>query len=82
MKNYPHLSEAIGNVVEILRNEREMSKSSLADYADMQRCYLLDILKGRKKPTMNAIFSLCEALQVHPAEFVRMVVENIDKLER
>ena len=82
MKNYPHLSEAIGNVVEILRNDREMSKSSLADYSDIQRCYLLEILKGKKKPTLNVIFSICEALQVHPAEFVRMVVENIEELER
>ena len=81
MKNYPHLSKSIGKVIEILRIERGMSKSALADYADIQRCYLLEILNGKKNPTMNVVYSICEALQIDPVEFVCMVNEEIKKLE-
>jgi transcriptional regulator with XRE-family HTH domain len=82
MKIHPHLSEAIAKVIEIIREERKMSKTSLADFADIERCYLLDILKGRKRPTLNAIFSLCEALQVHPVEFIRMVTDEMEKMKK
>lgn len=82
MKIHPHLSEAIAKPIEIIREERKMSKTSLADFADIERCYLLDILKGRKRPTLNAIFSLCEALQVHPVEFNRMVTDEMEKISK
>ncbi len=82
MKIHPHLSEAIAKAIEIIREERKMSKTSLADFADIERCYLLDILKGRKRPTLNAIFSLCEALQVHPVEFIRMVTDEMEKMKK
>lgn len=82
MKIHPHLSEAIAKVIEIIREEKKMSKTSLADFADIERCYLLDILKGRKRPTLNAIFSLCEALQVHPVEFIRMVTDEMEKMKK
>ena len=82
MKIHPHLSEAIAKTIEMIREERKMSKTSLADFADIERCYLLDILKGRKRPTLNAIFSLCEALQVHPVEFIRMVTDVMEKMKK
>ena len=77
MREYPYLSEAISYVLETLRQERGMSKSALADFAAMQRKYLFEIEQGIKKPTVNAIFSLCEALQVEPDEFFRQVVARM-----
>jgi len=59
-----------------------MSKSSLADFATLQRKYLFEIEQGVKKPTVNAIFSLCEALQVPPEEFFRQVVGRMWELQQ
>ena len=59
-----------------------MSKSALADFAAMQRKYLFEIEQGVKKPTVNAIFSLCEALQVAPDEFFRQVVNRMKELQQ
>lgn len=79
MTNHPYLSEAIAHVIEIIREEKEMSKSSLADYADIQRCYLRQIVQAKKKPSVNVIFSICEALEVHPVEFFRMVTDEMER---
>ena len=82
MREYPYLSDAISRTLEILRQERGMSKSALADFAAMQRKYLFEIEQGVKKPTVNAIFSLCEALQVEPDEFFRQVVARMKALQK
>ena len=76
------MSEAISYVLETLRQERGMSKSALADFAALQRKYLFEIEQGEKRPTVNAIFSLCEALQVEPDEFFRQVVARMKELQK
>ncbi len=80
MKVYPYLSEAIARVFEELRKQKKMPKSYLADFAGIERCYLRDILKGNRNPTVNTIFSLCEALQVDPIEFFQRVQKEITQL--
>ena len=79
MKVYPYLSSAIARVIEVLRAERGMTKSSLADFACLERRYLRDIERELKKPTVNAIYSICEALRVQPEDFFRRVSEEIEK---
>ena len=78
MKIYPYLSSAIARVIEVLRAERGMTKSSLADFACLERRYLRDIERELKKPTVNAIYSICEALRVQPEDFFRRVSEEIE----
>lgn len=46
-----------------------MTKTALADFSGLERRYLLEIERGTKKPTVNAVFCLCEALNVAPGEF-------------
>ena len=82
MREYPYLSEAISYVLEKFRQERGMSKSALADFAALQRKYLFEIEQGEKRPTVNAIFSLCEALQIEPDEFFRQVVARMKELQK
>jgi len=82
MREYPYLSDAIARILEQHRLERGMSKSALADFAALQRKYLCEIDQGVKKPTVNAIFSLCEALQVAPDEFFRQVVNRMKELQQ
>ena len=81
MKNHLFLSEALAYVIETTRKERAMTKTALADFADMQPCYLREILKGKKKPTVNTIFAICGALQIEPGEFFSKVAERIKEME-
>ena len=54
-----------------------MTKSALAEFAWLERRYLREIECGDKKPTVNAIYSICEALRVSPLEFFTMVEAEI-----
>lgn len=82
MKIQPHLAEAIAEVIEILRKEKGMTKSSLADFACLERRYLREIEQTTKKPTVNAIYSICEALRVHPLEFFQRVTAEIERMKK
>lgn len=76
MRDYPYLARAMGNVIEALRQDRHLTKSALAEFAWLERRYLREIEQGEKKPTVNAIYSICEALRVSPVEFFRLVEEE------
>jgi transcriptional regulator with XRE-family HTH domain len=82
VKEYPYLSQAIGNAIEIFRKDRKMTKSALAEFAWLERRYLKEIEQGCKKPTVNAIYSICEALNVSPLEFFKKVEEEIARLAK
>lgn len=82
MKEIPYLSQAIGQVVEIVRSNRKISKVRLADFSCLERRYLREIEIGVKKPTVNAVYSICEALNISPVEFFRLVEEEREKLHR
>lgn len=57
-----------------------MTKSALAEFAWLERRYLREIECGHKKPTVNAVYSICEALSVSPLEFFQKVEEERSKL--
>lgn len=82
MRTYPHLAEAIANILGSLRNEKGMSKSAMADFADIERCYVRDIEKGNRKPTVNTMFCICEALQIDPVAFFAAVAKEIESLKK
>jgi transcriptional regulator with XRE-family HTH domain len=81
MKEYPYLSQAIGNAIEIFRKNKKMTKFCLAEFAWLERRYLREIELGDKKPTVNAVYSICEALDVPPLEFFKKVEEEIARLK-
>jgi len=80
MKEYPYLSQALGNAIEMFRQEKRMTKSSLAKFARLERRYLREIESGMKKPTVNAVYSICEALTISPIEFFLKVDEEMNRL--
>lgn len=80
MKACPHLQQALANTVERLRKERKLTKTALADFADLQECYVRGITKGRRNPTVTAIYAICEALGVPVGTFFDRVDEERRRL--
>lgn len=76
MKTYPFLLEAMANVLETLRKERHLTKTTLATYADLQDCYVRGITKGKRNPSVTSIYGICEALNIPIWEFFRKVEEE------
>ncbi len=78
MNEYPNLSQAMSVVIEQKRRQKGITKSVLADFSCLDRRYLREIEVGSKKPTVNAIFSICDALNLSPVEFFRLVCEKLE----
>ncbi|MDR0466265.1 MAG: helix-turn-helix domain-containing protein [Deltaproteobacteria bacterium] len=74
------MSQAIGNTIEIFRKDKKMTKTALAEFAWLERRYLMEIVQGDKRPTVNAVYSICTALNISPLEFFRKVEEEIARL--
>ena len=73
MKNYPHLSQAVGQTLDTLRRERKFTKTALSIRSDLEERYVRAILKGTKNPTVFVLQSLCEALGITLGEFFTLV---------
>ena len=80
MNACPLLLQALANTVERLRKERKLSKTALAGFADLQDCYIRGITKGRRNPTVTAVYSICEALEVPLSRFFTLVEEERKRL--
>lgn len=73
MRNFEHLQEAIGYVMEKLRAERRMTKLRLADFSGLQDSYIRAIAKGGRNPSIGALYAICEALDITVIEFLEKV---------
>lgn len=80
MKACPLLLQALANTVERLRKERKLTKTALAGFADLQDCYIRGITKGRRNPTVTAVYSICEALELPVSQFFALVEEERKRL--
>lgn len=81
MKIYPHLAEAIAITLELLRKEKNMSKSALADFSDVERGYVRGIEQGKRKPTVNTVYCMCDAMQIDPVDFFKKVGIALEKIK-
>ena len=80
MRECPHLLEALALTIERLRKKQKLTKTALANLSDLQDCYIRGITKGRRNPTITALYAICEALGVPPDEFFRMVSAEMEVL--
>lgn len=82
MEDYPLLKRAFANVLKDKREELNLSKLKLAQMAKLERVYLIQLEKGEKRPTVNALFYLSEAFGLKPSEMLSRVEEEIERLRK
>ena len=80
MQDVPYLAQELSHVIENIRKEWHISKTALADFSRLERRYLREIETGTKRPTVNAIYSICEASKIRPEEFFCVVEKYRQKL--
>ena len=81
MEDYPLLKRAFANVLKAKREELNLSKLRLAQMAKLERVYLIQLEKGYKRPTVNALFYLSEAFGLKPSKMLALVEEEIERLK-
>lgn len=69
----------VGKVIQEFREEKGLSQEVLSGLADIGRTHLSAIERGERKPTLETLFRICEAMQTHPNEVVYAIEERIKK---
>jgi ribosome-binding protein aMBF1 (putative translation factor) len=67
----PTVERAFGVVIRALRRQRGLSQEALAFESGYHRTYIGLLERGEKTPSLRAIFSIADALNVQPSELVR-----------
>lgn len=75
MKNYPEISKALGEAINLLRKERNMTKTALAIRADLEERYVRAIIKGEKNPTIYVLKAISEAMEISLQDLICLVEE-------
>ncbi|MED3928812.1 helix-turn-helix transcriptional regulator [Priestia megaterium] len=70
------IEQAFGIVIKKYRLERSMSQEKLAFGADLDRTFISLLERGKRKPTINTLFSISKVLEVRPHKIVKDV-ENL-----
>lgn len=78
----PDVLGAFGMVLRELRQRKRWSQETLAFEARTDRTYISLLELGRNSASVSMIFRLCEALDMSPSEFLRLVEDRISKLPR
>ena len=79
MQDYPGLKAAIAATLRRLREERALSKRQMAQRALLERVYLIQLEKGQKRPSVNALFYICQALNIRPSEMLKIIEDELDR---
>ena len=73
MEDYKYLNEAITNVIKRLRQSAGLSQQKLADLAGIDRLYVLQLERGKFRPTLNSIFFLARGFGLAPQTLVELI---------
>ncbi|MCM3003659.1 helix-turn-helix domain-containing protein [Priestia koreensis] len=70
------IEEAFGVILKKYRMKLELSQEELALRSELDRTYISLLERGKRKPTINTIFSLSKELSINPNK----LIEEVEKL--
>ncbi|AZN39544.1 helix-turn-helix domain-containing protein [Paenibacillus albus] len=73
------LEKIFGQLLKQHRMEFGLSQEELAFQAELDRTFISLLENGKRQPTLNTIFSLCEALHLKPSEILKEVEDAFNK---
>lgn len=82
MDDFPHLTEAISNVITRLRTAAGLSKRKLAMISSIDRVYLLQVEQGKYRPTVNFMFLFAQAVGVSASALFALIDQEQRRLAR
>ena len=73
------VAAAFGASLRLLRQDRGLSQEALAEAANLDRTTPSLYERGRRQPTLGAVFVLSRALEVDPVILVRMTLTRLQR---
>jgi transcriptional regulator with XRE-family HTH domain len=59
------------------RKNAKISQEKLAELANVHRTYISQIERGLKSPTIDVVFSICNALSIKASDFIREIENGL-----
>jgi transcriptional regulator with XRE-family HTH domain len=59
------------------RKDAKISQEKLAELANVHRTYISQIERGLKSPTIEVIFSICNALSIKASDFIKEIENGL-----
>ncbi|WP_088831845.1 helix-turn-helix domain-containing protein [Paenibacillus tyrfis] len=69
----PLISSILGKTLKAKRMELNLSQYDLADRFEIDRSFISLVESGKHELSVSKIFMLCQALDITPTEFIRLV---------
>ena len=67
----------VGKIIQEYREKRKLSQEVVSGLADIGRTHLSAIERGLRKPTLETLFKIADALNVKASEIVKSIEESI-----
>ena len=69
----------VGKVISFFRRKRGISQEVLGGLADIGRSHVSAIERGERKPTLETLYRICNALEIKMSTVVLKIEEEIEK---
>lgn len=69
----------VGQVIQEYRKKRGLSQEVLSGLADIGRTHLSAIERGLRKPTLETVFRLSDALGIKPSNLVAAIENAVEQ---
>ena len=72
-------AKIVGNAIALFRKRKGVSQEVLSGLADMGRTHLSAIERGERKPTLETLYRIANALGVNMSDIVREMEAQLAK---
>ena len=72
-------AKIVGNAIALFRKRKGVSQEVLSGLADMGRTHLSAIERGERKPTLETLYRIANALGVNMSDIVREMEVQLEK---
>ena len=69
----------VGQVLQKFREQKKQSQELVSGFAGIGRTHLSAIERGERKPTLETLFKIADALGVKPSVIVAAIEEELQK---
>ena len=72
----------VGKTIQRYREEKGVSQEVLSSFANLGRTHLSAIERGERKPTLETLWKISEALEVKASDLMKTIEEEMEKQEQ
>ena len=71
------LRDKLAQVLIRCRKDARISQEKLAELSNVHRTYISQIERGLKSPTIEVVFSICNALSINTSDFIKEIENGL-----